>query len=344
MARAYDLVVVGGGPAGLAAAVYGASEGLSTLLIEKEAPGGQAGMSSRIENYLGFPSGLSGADLARRAVAQAKRLGAEILTPMEVTRIRVAGDYRVVELSDGSEISSQAVLIASGISYGSLQVPGIDRLTGAGVYYGAALTEAMTVREQDVFIIGGGNSAGQGAVYLAEFARRVTVLVRAKSLASTMSHYLIQQLEEIPNVHIRTGVKVLDAHGEDRLESLRIQDSAADREETVPAYAVFVFIGATARTEWLEGVVERDRNGYILTGPHVMEEGKRPPGWTERRDPFLLETSTPGIFAAGDVRHRSVKRIASAVGEGSMAVQFVHGHLASRVLAPRNPKPLEVGV
>jgi thioredoxin reductase (NADPH) len=334
-AQSYDLAVIGAGPAGLAAGVYAASEGLSTLLIEGEAPGGRAGMSSRIENYLGFPVGLSGGDLARRAVAQAKRFGAEILSPMRVTGIRPEGDYRVLELADGSEVNAQAVIIASGISYGTLDVPGVDRLSGAGVYYGAALTEAVTTRDQDVFIVGGGNSAGQAAAYLAQFARSVTILVRSKALSPTMSQYLISRLESTPNVEIRSRAMVKEALGEDRLEALRIQDTASGEEEVLPAFALFVFIGAKARTEWLEGVVERDRNGYILTGPDVMREGKRPRGWTQRRDPFLLESSTAGIFVAGDVRHRSVKRIASAVGEGSMAVQFVHGHLASRALGHR---------
>lgn len=340
----YDLAIIGAGPAGLAAGVYAASEGLSTLLIEGEAPGGRAGMSSRIENYLGFPVGLSGADLARRAVAQAKRFGAEILYPVRATGIRVEGDYRVVELGDGTEILSQAVIIASGISYGSLDVPGVERLSGAGVYYGAALTEALAVQEQDVFIVGGGNSAGQAAAYLAQFARTVTILVRRRSLVPATSQYLVNQLQDTPNVHIRTGVTVQEVLGENRLEGLRVLDGASGRQEVLDAFALFVFIGATARTEWLDGVVDRDRNGYLLTGPDVMRDGKRPPGWDQRRDPFLLESKTPGVFVAGDVRHRSVKRIASAVGEGSMAVQFVHGHLASRVLGRRPPNPaLTVG-
>jgi len=334
-ARTYDLVVVGAGPAGLASGVYAASEGLSTLIVEGEAPGGRAGMSSRIENYLGFPVGLSGGDLARRAVAQARRFGAEILSPMRVTGIRAEGDYRIVELADGSEIVSQAVIIASGIAYGSLDVPGVHRLSGAGVYYGAALTEALAVRSQDVFIVGGGNSAGQAAAYLAQYARSVTILVRRRTLAGTMSQYLQAQLKDTPNVTIRTGVTIQEALGEDRLEALRVHDGNAGAEEILNAFALFIFIGATARTEWLDGVVERDAMGYVLTGPDVMQDGKRPPGWTQRRDPFLLESSTPGIFVAGDVRHRSIKRIASAVGEGSMAVQFVHGHLASRALGPR---------
>jgi thioredoxin reductase (NADPH) len=336
----YDLIIVGAGPAGLAAAVYAASEGLSTLIIEKDAPGGRAGMSSRIENYLGFPAGLSGGDLARRALAQAKRFGAEILTPMEAVGLRLAGDYQALDLADGSQVSSLAVLIASGISYGTLDVPGCHRLAGAGVYYGAALTEAWTVRDQDVFIVGGGNSAGQAAVHLASPARSVTILVRRATLAQSMSRYLVTQLEDTPNVRIRTGTTVLEAQGEDHLEALRVLDAPSGQEEVLPASALFIFIGATARTDWLEGVVDRDPKGYLLTGPDVMRQGKRPRGWTERRDPFLLESSSPGIFVAGDVRHRSVKRIASAVGEGAMAVQFVHGHLASRVLALRVPPPL----
>lgn len=335
---AYDLVIIGAGPAGLAAAVYSASEGLSTLVIEREAPGGRAGMSSRIENYLGFPSGVSGADLARRALTQARRFGAEILTPMEATGIRAEGQYRVVELADGSEIVSQAVLIAAGISYGTLGVPGTDELAGRGVFYGAALTEALAVRDQDVFIVGGGNSAGQAAVHLSAFARSVTVLARKKKLTTHMSQYLIDRLAEIPNVRVRTGIALQEVLGEDRLEALKVMDMGTGEAEVLPAYALFVFIGASARTEWLEGVVERDRRGFILTGSAVMKDGKRPPGWTERRDPFLLESSVPGIFAAGDIRSRSVKRIASAVGEGSMAVQFVHGHLASKALALR-PRP-----
>jgi thioredoxin reductase (NADPH) len=290
-------------------------------------------MSSRIENYLGFPSGLSGGELTRRALAQAKRFGAELLAPMEATRIRVEGDYRVVELADGSEIVTQAVLLAAGISYGILDVPGSDGLAGRGVYYGAALSEAVAVRDQEVFIVGGGNSAGQAAAYLAGYARSVTMLVRRKKLKAHMSQYLIDRLHEIPNVHIRTGVTVKEVAGEERLETVTVQEAGTDREEVLPACALFVFIGAKARTEWLDGTVERDRQGYVLTGASVMKDGKRPRHWTERRDPFLLESSTAGIFVAGDVRHRSVKRIASAVGEGSMAVQFVHGHLASKNLA-----------
>ncbi len=341
--RSYDLVVVGAGPAGLAAGVYAASEGLSTLLIEGEAPGGRAGTSSRIENYLGFPVGLSGGDLARRAVAQARRFGAEILSPMRVVGLRAEGDYRIAELADGSEVSSQAVIVATGISYGCLEVAGAEGLTGAGIYYGAALTEALAVRDQDVFIVGGGNSAGQAAAYLAQVARSVTLLVRRRSLTPSMSHYLIAQLEKTPNIRVRTGVTILEALGDDHLEAVRVLTDATREEETLQAFALFVFIGAVARTEWLEGLVGRDPRGYLLTGMDVMTNGARPRGWTERRDPFLLESRTPGVFVAGDVRHRSVKRIASAVGEGSMAVQFVHGHLASRGLRSRIPRPAVVG-
>ena len=334
--EAYDLVVVGAGPAGLAAGVYGASEGLRTLLIEREAPGGQAGMSSRIENYLGFPVGLSGSDLARRAVAQARRFGAEILTPREATAVRLEGDYRVISLDDGTEITAQALLIATGVSYRRLDVPGARELEGAGVFYGAAITEALAARDQDVFVVGGGNSAGQGAVYLARFARSVTVLVRSGSLRDTMSSYLIQQLDETDNIRIRTDTEVARAHGERTLEAITIRDNATGTEEELPAAAVFIFIGAVPRTDWLGDLVARDGRGFILSGPALMRDGQRPAGWDAPRDPFWLETSVPGIFTAGDVRHRSVKRVASAVGEGSMAVQFVHTHLRGPVLAPRS--------
>lgn len=331
----YDLVIVGAGPAGLAAAVYGASEGLSTLVVEREAPGGQAGMSASIENYLGFPVGLSGADLARRAVSQARRFGAELLTPVEATNLRLEGDYRVVELSNGAEVACRALLVATGVSYDRLDVPGAERLTGAGVYYGAAITEAIAVRDEDICIVGGGNSAGQAAMYLARYARTVTLLVRGGSLATTMSSYLIAQLEGTENVRIRTRVNVLKLHGEGRLEAITIRDAAAADPERLPTHALFVFIGALAKTAWLDGVVECDARGYILTGPDVMREGKRPQGWTAPRDPFWLESSVPGVFVAGDVRFRSIKRVASAVGEGAMAVQFVHKHLTgSRLFAP----------
>ncbi len=324
----YDLLIVGGGPAGLAAAVYGASEGLSTVMIEREAPGGQAGSSSRIENYLGFPSGLSGADLARRAVTQARRFGVEILTPQEVTSVRVDDPYRIVTLGDGSEISCHALLVATGVSYRRLNVPGMEKLTGAGVYYGAAMTEALSCRDEDVYIIGGANSAGQAAMYFSKFARNVIMLVRSDSLTKGMSQYLIDQIEGTPNITVRVNTSVVEVKGTTSLEAITIADSKTGEKETVPATSLFIFIGAMPQTDWLDGLVERDERGFILSGPDLIHDGKRPRGWTLERSPFLLETNVPGIFVAGDVRHRSVKRVASGVGEGSIAVQFIHQYLS----------------
>jgi thioredoxin reductase (NADPH) len=324
----YDLIIVGAGPSGLAAAVYGASEGLSTLLIESEAPGGQAGTSSRIENYLGFPSGLSGGDLTRRAVAQASRFGAEILTPLDATGIRVGDPYRFITLTDGSEISCHALLIATGVSYRKLDVPGVKRLTGAGVYYGAAITEALACRGRDVFIVGAGNSAGQAAMYLSRYANSVTLLVRGKSLTKSMSHYLVGQIEAHEKITVLTHSTVAEVEGDGRLKEITIANTTTGETWTVSAFALFIFIGAKPHTDWVADVVERDTAGFILTGPSLVRGGQRPKGWYLNRDPFLLETSVPGIFAAGDVRHRSVKRVASAVGEGSMAVQFVHQYLS----------------
>jgi thioredoxin reductase (NADPH) len=320
----YDLVVVGGGPAGLAAAVYGASEGLRTVMVEREAPGGQAGQSSRIENYLGFPAGLSGSDLARRATDQARRLGAELLTVQEAVGLRAEGAARLVELSGGGVLSASCVLVASGVSYRQLDTPGFPELAGAGIYYGAATAEARACADQHVVVIGGANSAGQAAVYFSGYAGRVTMLVRAESLTNSMSHYLIEQIAALPNVEVRTGAQAVAANGEDgHLRSLRIR--AADGSETVEdADACFVFIGAVPRTEWLEGVVARDERGFILAGPDVRHHG-----WPLSRDPYVLETSVPGVFVAGDVRTRSIKRVASAVGEGSMAVSLIHEYLAS---------------
>jgi len=320
----YDLIIVGGGPAGLAAAVYGASEGLRTLLIEKDAPGGQAGTSSRIENYLGFPVGLSGADLARRAVAQASRFGVEILTPAEATGIRLKDSYRIVTLADGSEVSCHALLIATGVSYRTLDIPGLDALTGAGVYYGAAITEAMSCRDKDVFIVGGGNSAGQGAMYLSKYARSVTMLVRRESLADSMSQYLIDQIHATPNIAVRTRASVVGVRGATGLESITLCNDATGQEQTVSAGALFVFIGAQPRTDWVAGVVERDEYGFIK-----LCAGTRPKGWPLERLPYLLETNLPGIFVAGDVREQSMNRIASAVGEGAMAIYFIHQYLAT---------------
>ncbi len=327
--RFYDLLIVGAGPAGLAAAVYAASEGLHTALVEVEAPGGQAGTSSRIENYLGFPAGLSGSDLARRAVAQARRFGAELLTSQEAMGVRLQDGYRVLTLADESELSAHALVIATGVSYHTLDVPGSARLNGAGIYYGSAMTEAFSCRDQDVYIVGGANSAGQAAVYLAGFARRVTMLVRGPGLSATMSSYLIDQLAALPNVVVRPRSQVVEARGGMHLEGITVRDDAQGTTERLPAAALFVFIGASPRTEWLAGVVGRDAGGYILTGADALRNAG-PAGWTEKRDPFLLETSVAGIFAAGDVRHGSIKRVASGVGEGAMAVSFVHQYLASR--------------
>jgi thioredoxin reductase (NADPH) len=319
----YDLVIVGGGPAGLAAAVYGASEGLRTVMVEREAPGGQAGQSSRIENYLGFPSGLSGSDLARRATDQARRLGAELLTVQDAVGLRAEGAGRIVELSGGGELSANCVLVASGVSYRQLDTPGFAELTGAGVYYGAALAEARSCADQQVVVIGGANSAGQGAVHFSGFAASVTMLVRGPSLERSMSHYLIEQLAALANVTVCTETVATAAEGEDgRLRRLRIRGPDGD-ESAIGADACFVFIGASPRTDWLEGVVARDGRGFILAGPDVQANG-----WPLARDPYPLETSVPGVFVAGDVRARSIKRVASAVGEGSMAVSLIHEYLA----------------
>ncbi len=324
----YDLIIVGGGPAGLAAAVYGASEGLGTLLVEREAPGGQAGTTSRIENYLGFPAGLAGADLTRRAVAQARRLGAEILTPQEATAVRLADPYRTVELADGSMLNCRALLIATGVQYRTLDAPGVAAFTGAGVYYGAAITEAAFYRGQDVVVLGGGNSAGQAAVYLSGFARSVTLVVRAADLGHGMSKYLVDQIAAIPSITVRLRSGVTAVRGTTSPETVEIVGGEATPPVSVPAAALFIFIGASPRTDWLGDLVQRDEGGFILTGPALSPDGGRPRGWHLPRDPFLLESSMPGIFAAGDVRHASVKRIASSVGEGAMAVQFIHQYLA----------------
>jgi thioredoxin reductase (NADPH) len=325
----YDLAIVGGGPAGLAAAVYGASEGLHTVMIEREAPGGQAGTSSRIENYLGFPSGLSGGDLARRATAQARRFGVEILASQEAVSLHVEGPYRVLKLADGSEISCHALIVAVGLTYRRLEVPGVEALTGAGVYYGASLTEAMSCRNKTVFIVGAGNSAGQAALYLAQAAAQVTILVRGDSLAAKMSQYLVERIENMPNitVHLQTGVTAV--HGESQVEAVTIRHTATGQEEELPAAALFIFTGATPCTAWLADTVKRDAHGFVLTGPQLLgPDGKPDRDWPFARPPFLLESSVPGVFAVGDVRSGSIKRVASAVGEGSIAVHFVHQYLS----------------
>jgi thioredoxin reductase (NADPH) len=317
----YDLVVVGGGPAGLAAAVYGASEGLKTVLVEREAPGGQAGQSSRIENYLGFPAGLSGSDLARRATDQARRLGAELLTVHEAIGLRTEGAARIVELTGAEALSASCVIVASGVSYRQLDTPGFAELTGAGVYYGAAMTEARACQQQQVVVIGGANSAGQAAVYFSGYAAKVTMLVRGASLELSMSHYLIEQIAALGNIEVRTGSSAIAAEGEDgHLRRLRVQ--GPDGEQTLDADACFVFIGASPRTDWLEALVARDERGFILAGRDAQNNG-----WPLQREPYVLETTVPGVFVAGDVRSRSIKRVASAVGEGSMAVSLVHEYL-----------------
>ena len=324
----YDLAIVGAGPAGLAAAVYGASEGLRTVLIEREAPGGQAGTSSRIENYLGFPVGLSGGDLARRAVTQARRFGVEILTPQEAVDLRIDNNYRILTLSDGKEISCHAMILALGVAWRRLDVPGIDRFTGVGVYYGAAQTEALSCADEDVYVIGGANSAGQAAMYFSKYARKVTMLVRGDSLAKSMSQYLIDQIEDTDNIEVLTHTSVTEVKGETNLEALTIKNALTGEITTLPATYLFIFIGAMPRTEWLDGSLARDDKGFLLAGPDLPLKNGRPRGWTLERDPYLLETNIPGIFAVGDVRYGSIKRVASGVGEGSICVQFVHRYLA----------------
>ncbi len=324
----YELVVVGGGPAGLAAAVYGAADGLKTLLIERSAPGGQAGLSSRIENYLGFPSGLSGGDLARRAVAQARRFGAEILAPQQVVKVRVEGPSRVVTLADGTEVSARALLVATGIAYRKLDVPGIEKLNGAGVHYYAQMTEAMTHDDADIFIVGGANSAAQAAVFFSAHARSVTMLVRGESLSSGMSQYLEDRISKTPNIRVSLNSIVVGVEGSERCEVIVVRNLKTQTEEKFPAGALFIYAGAVPYTEWLSGIVERDEQGYVIAGQHLIREGRKPRGWTLERDPYFLESSVPGIFVAGDVRHRSSKGVTSGVGEGAMAVKLIHEYLA----------------
>ncbi|MFG2770993.1 FAD-dependent oxidoreductase [Streptomyces sp. NPDC048350] len=323
----YDLVVIGGGPAGLGAAVYGASEGLRTVLVERSATGGQAGQSSRIENYLGFPDGVSGAQLTDRARRQATRFGAEILTAREVTGLEAGGTARVVRFSDGSAVAAHSVVLATGVSYRQLRAPGCDELTGRGVYYGSSLTEASACEGQDVYIVGGANSAGQAAVFLARGAKSVTLLVRGESLTASMSYYLVQQIEEAPNITVRPRTVVESAHGGDHLERLTLRDAVTGEDEEVDAQWMFVFIGAAPLTDWLDGTVLRDEHGFILAGPDLTPDGRPPAEWELDRPPYHLETSVPGVFVAGDARAQSAKRVASAVGEGAMAVMLVHRYL-----------------
>ena len=323
----YDLIIVGGGPAGLGAAVYGASEGLRTVLVERTATGGQAGQSSRIENYLGFPDGVSGAQLAERARRQATRFGAELVTTRDVVGLEVNGSARTVRFADGATLDAHTVILATGVAYRQLPVPGLDAFTGSGVYYGSALTEASGCTGQDIYVVGGANSAGQAAVFLARSARSVTILVRAESLTQSMSHYLIEQISNITNITVRTSTEITEADGDGHLERLTLRHRLTDETETVKASYVFVFIGAAPRTEWLDGVVDRDGRGFVLAGPDLAIGDVAPKGWPLERAPYHLETNVPGVFVAGDVRSDSGKRVASAVGEGSMAVMLVHRFL-----------------
>ncbi len=326
----YDLVIVGAGPAGLAAAVYGAADGLRTLLIERDAPGGQAGLSSRIENYLGFPNGLSGGDLARRAVAQARRFGVEILAPQEVVGVRIEGPSRVLRLADESEVVTRALLIATGIAFRKLEVPGLNRLQGAGVHYYAPMSEAFSHRDGNVYIVGGANSAGQAAMYFSGFARQVTMVVRGESLSATMSQYLEDQIHATKNITVRVNSQVVEVRGAECCEQVVIENKKSEEKQVVPATALLIYAGAVPRTEWLDGIVERDAQGYVISGQHLVQrESHRPQGWNVDRDPFYLETSVPGIFVAGDVRHRSAKGVTSGVGEGAMAVKLVHEYLGT---------------
>ena len=321
----YDLIVVGAGPAGLAAAVYAASEGLRTLVIEPQAPGGQAGTTSRIENYLGFPAGITGTDMGRRALIQATRFGAEFVTQRAIG-LRIEGQYRFVQMADGRSVSSHAVLLAPGVQYRRLDIPGSERLTGCGIYYGAALVEAPSCKDMDVYVVGGANSAGQAALYFSKYASSVTILVRGSGLGATMSRYLINEIATTSNIVLKPNTQVVEVFGEEHLEQIRLV--GPEGETVVPASSLFVFIGAAPRTEWLPAAIHRDDKGFLLAGPDLRVDGKLPPEWKEPREPYLLESSVTGVFVAGDVRHGSIKRVASAVGEGSIAVQFVHQYLA----------------
>jgi thioredoxin reductase (NADPH) len=326
----YDTVIVGGGPAGLGAAVYAASEGLRTVLLERQATGGQAGQSARIENYLGFPDGVSGVQLTDRARRQAHKFGAEVLTARNVAALEARGSSRVVRFASGGEVAAHTVVLATGVAYNKLEAPGADRLTGLGVFYGSAAIEAPAVAGQDVYVVGGANSAGQAAVFLSRHARRVTLLVRADALEGSMSHYLIRQIRDTANIEVRTRTEVVGMAGQEHLEWLHLCDTRTGTVREVAATFLFVFIGASPCTEWLDGVIARDRAGFVLTGPDLLVGGRRPAGWPLDRDPYYLEGSVPGIFAAGDARANSVKRVASAVGEGAMAIQLVHRYLEAQ--------------
>lgn len=326
----YDVVVVGAGPAGLACALYCTTEGLRTVLVEREAAGGQAGLSSRIENYLGFPSGLSGADLARRGVAQVKRFGAELLAPARAVKLAADNDYRIVTLDNGKELLAHSVVIASGVQWRRLEIAGMESLTGAGVYYGAATTEAASCQDEDVYVVGGANSAGQAAVHFSGFARSVTMLVRAESLSKSMSNYLVERIKEIPNISVLPNAEVSRVEGEGNLAKIFIQRHDVGTIEEREARALFVFIGAEPHTQWLDGTLVRDERGFLITGQNLLKDGKRPMGWNLKRDPYLLETNMPGVFAVGDVRDGAVRRVANSVGEGSIVLYFIRQHLTNR--------------
>ncbi|MEO0468454.1 MAG: FAD-dependent oxidoreductase, partial [Bacteroidota bacterium] len=324
----YDVAIIGAGPAGLAAAVYGGSEGLNTVLIEKRAPGGQAGTSSRIENYLGFPKGLSGSELSQRAITQAKRFGIEFLSPQEVRNVSFQDNYKILELGDGSTINARSVIVTTGVDYRKHPAKGIDDFTGAGVYYGAATTEAHAVRDKEVYIVGGGNSAGQGAMYLSQFAKQVYIVIRKPDLSASMSQYLIDQIDSTDNITLLACTNVLEVHGTDHLESIRMQDLNSGEERTAEAAALFIFIGARPFTDWLQLDLIKDAKGFLETGNGLTRYDNFKKVWKLEREPFLLETCSPGVFAAGDVRAGAMNRVASAVGEGSMAIKFVHAYLA----------------
>ena len=328
--RFYDVIVIGAGPAGLACALYCSTEGLKTVLVEREAAGGQAGLSSRIENYLGFPSGLSGADLARRGAAQVRRFGTEVLAPAEAVALLVEGEYRVVKLSNGQELAAHSVVIAAGVQWRRLDVPGMERLTGAGIYYGAAISESSSCKDEDIYIVGGANSAGQAAVHFSEVARSVKMIVRGNSLSQSMSHYLIERINTMPNISVVPNSEVLEVGGDGHLQEIVVRHNDTQTVEKLPAAALFIFIGAEPHTEWLDGVVRRDGKGFLLTGSALVHNGKRPAGWNVDRDPYLLETSVPGVFAVGDVRDGAVRRVANSVGEGSVVVHLVHQYLRNR--------------
>ena len=326
----YDVIVIGAGPAGLACALYCSTEGLRTVLVEREAPGGQAGLSSRIENYLGFPSGLSGSDLARRGVAQVKRFGTELLSPARAVKLTADGEYRIVTLDNGRELTAHSVVIASGVQWRRLDVTGMDRLTGAGIYYGAAITEASSCENEDVFVVGGANSAGQAAVHFSEYAKSVTMLVRGDSLSKSMSYYLVERIKEIPNIQVIPNAELARVEGDDRLSKIFIQRHDLGVIEERDAKALFSFIGAEPHTQWLEGTLVRDETGFLITGANLLKEGKKPANWKLQREPYLLETNIPGVFAVGDARDGAVRRVANSVGEGSIVLYFIRQHLANR--------------